>query len=62
MAVYSHLVPPDVKANELKAATPYDGPLTVAYDLMMITVGEGIQVGDRPRVKGEIFEKSAALK
>lgn len=62
MAVYSHLIPPDVTAEELKAATPYDGPLTVAHDLMMITIGDTIVISDRPLVDGSTFETSKTLK
>ena len=62
MAIYSHIVPPDAQAKDLKAATPYDGPLTVAHDLMMVTIGQSIEIADRPRVKGEIYEKAGVLK
>jgi len=62
MAVYSHLIPPDVTAEEMKAATPYDGPLTVAHDLMMITIGDEIEISDRPIMKSETFEESQAIK
>lgn len=62
MAVYSHIIPPDVTAEQLTAATPYDGPLTVAHDLMMITIGDAITVADRPRAAGEAFEASSVLK
>lgn len=62
MAVYSHLIPPDVTAEELKAATPYDGPLTVAHDLMMITIGDEITITDRPISSSESFEDSQTLK
>ncbi len=62
MAVYSHIIPPDVTETQLKAATPYDGALTVAHDLMMITIGERIEVADRPRAGRESFERSGAIK
>jgi ribonuclease Z len=62
MAVFSHIIPPDVSAEELMAATPYDGPLTVAHDLMMITIGDAIEVSDRPILEGESFESSSTLK
>ena len=64
MAVYSHIIPPDVKPDELVAATraTYDGPLTVAHDLMMITIGDRIEVADRPRLEEQTFEKSRVLK
>ena len=62
MAVYSHLIPPQVTKEELEAATPYDGPLIVAHDLMMITIGDTIEISDRPILKDESFEKSKVLK
>lgn len=62
MAVYSHIIPPHVTAEELIAATPYEGPLTVAHDLMMITIGDEIEIADRPIMEGETFESSDTLK
>jgi len=64
MAVYSHIIPPGVTAEELIAATQpvYDGPLTVAHDLMMVTIGEKIEVGERPRHDQRTFEESSVLK
>lgn len=62
MAVYSHLIPPHVTAEELSAATPYDGRLVVAHDLMMITIGDEIEITDRPILESETFESSETLK
>lgn len=62
MAVYSHIIPPDVTADELVEVTPYDGPMTVAHDLMMITIGDEIDIADRPRMGGEAFEASEVLR
>lgn len=62
LAVYSHIIPPDVTAEELLAATPYVGKLVVAHDLMMITLGDEIVVSDRPRLGPESFEKSRVLR
>lgn len=62
MAVYSHTIPPDVTVEGLLAVTLYDGPMTVAHDLMMITVGDEITVGNRPLAEGETFESSGVLK
>lgn len=62
MAVYSHIIPPDVTEERLKALTPYDGALTVAHDLMMITIGDRIEVGDRPRAGAQSFEQSGAIR
>ncbi len=44
----------------LRAATPYDGPLTVAHDLTIITIGEGIVIADRPRAQAQSFDGSGA--
>jgi ribonuclease Z len=62
LAVYSHIIPPDATESQLKAATPYQGAFTVAHDLMMITIGERIEVADRPRAGRESFERSGAIK
>ncbi len=62
LAVYSHIIPPQVTAEELKKATPYDGDLIVAHDLMMIEIGDAIEVSDRPVVEGATFESSKVLK
>ena len=62
MAVYSHIIPPEVTEAQLRAATPYDGPLTVAHDLMMITIGERIEVADRPSAVVRSFERSNAVR
>ena len=62
MAVYSHIIPPEITEAQLRAATPYEGPLTVAHDLMMITIGERIVVADRPRATAESFERSGAIR
>lgn len=64
MAIYSHIIPPGATAQDLIAATRpvYDGPLTVAHDLMMITIGEQIEIGERPRQGDETFEESSVLK
>jgi ribonuclease Z len=62
LAVYSHIIPPEVSSEELLAATPYDGRMVVAHDLMMIAIGEEIEVTDRPRMGEESFEKSRVLK
>jgi ribonuclease Z len=62
LAVYSHIIPPEVSSAELLGATPYRGRMIVAHDLMMITIGDEIEVGDRPRMGAESFEKSRVLR
>ena len=63
MAVYSHIIPPGTTAEDLIAATrpDYDGPLIVAHDLMTITVGERIEIGERVRKGDDVFERSRVL-
>jgi ribonuclease Z len=62
LAVYSHIIPPEVTAEELLASTPYAGRMVVAHDLMMVTVGDTIEVSERPRLGPESFEKSRVLR
>jgi len=64
MAVYSHIIPPQTTADELRAATRpfYDGPLVTAFDLMTLTIGRHIEVGLAPRRDGDVFEQSGAVK
>lgn len=64
MAVYSHIIPPHVTSDELTEATRpfYDGPLTVAHDLMQIDLGETIEVRQR-ELPGDVkFEQTDVLK
>ena len=63
MAVYSHIIPPQTTAEELIRATRpvYDGPLTVAHDLMMIIIGDDIEVSERPRMGDQSFEESRVI-
>jgi len=62
LAVYSHIIPPDLTEKELLDATPYEGRIRVAHDLMMITIGDTIEISDRPVIEGSSFEKSKVLK
>jgi len=64
LAVYSHIIPPQTTADELRAATRpfYDGPLVTAFDLMTLTIGRHLEVGMAPRRDGELFEQSGAVK
>lgn len=50
LAVYSHIVPGNVKVEELTASTrkTYSGPLEVGVDLMSFDVGEKIEVHRPP--------------
>jgi ribonuclease Z len=64
MAVFSHIIPPHTTTEELVEATRpgYSGPLTVAYDLMQMDIGEAITVKDRILPGDEAFEKTGVLK
>ncbi len=46
LAVYSHIVPSPATAKEAEAPTrtTYAGPLVTGEDLMVITVGESVEV------------------
>jgi len=61
LAVYSHIIPPDVTVQMLLDATDYDGDMAVAHDLMMITIGDEIEVGERPLEEARTFEDSEAI-
>ena len=64
LAVYSHIIPPQTRADELREATRpfYDGPLVTAFDLMRLTIGRHIEVSMAPRRDGEVFEQSGAVR
>ena len=64
MAVYSHIIPPGTTAAELERDTKpyYDGPLTVAHDMMeIILAGDDIIIGERERQSDGKFEDSKVL-
>jgi len=64
MAVYSHIIPPGATSEELIAATrpTYEGPLTVAYDLMQIDIGDSIEVRDRELPGEVVFETTGVIR
>lgn len=64
MAVYSHIIPPGTTAEDLERDTKpfYEGPLTVAHDMMEITLtGDDILIGERERQSDGKFEDSKVL-
>jgi len=63
MAVYSHIIPPDTSAEQLiEASRPfYKGPLTVAHDLMKITIGDEIIIEKIDVSTKQSFENSNVL-
>ena len=60
LGVYSHIIPPDITAEELMAKTrpDYSGPLVVAHDLMTITIGDEIEFGTAKNEGTDVFEES----
>jgi ribonuclease Z len=45
LGVYSHIIPPEIGAEELLPMTDYSGEMLVAEDLMTLTIGDEISVG-----------------
>ena len=61
LGVYSHIIPPEIQAEELLAMTPYEGDMLVAEDLMTLTIGDEITVG-RATGGSDIFTESDVVK
>lgn len=63
MAVYSHIIPPQTTSEELSALTRryYTGPLTTAFDLMTVDIGDEIELGKRDDQSNRSFEDSNAV-
>jgi ribonuclease Z len=58
LAVYSHIIPPEITSDELLGMTDYDGNTLVAEDLMTLTIGDELSVG-RPEGAGtDIFTEA----
>jgi ribonuclease Z len=64
MAVYSHIIPPGATSEELMTLTrpTYEGPLTVAHDLMQIDIGDTIEIRDRELPGEVVFETTGVIK
>jgi ribonuclease Z len=64
MAVYSHIIPPGATGEELMALTRpiYEGPLTIAHDLMQIDIGDTIDIHDRELPGEVVFETTGVIK
>jgi len=58
LAVYSHIIPPEIKSEELLGLTDYDGEMLVAEDLMTLTIGDEITVGRAEGVGTDIFTEA----
>ncbi len=64
LAVYSHIIPPDTTAEELAEETRpgYQGALATAHDLMTITIGDEIVIGDTAHEGHHVFEGLGVVK
>jgi ribonuclease Z len=58
MAVYSHIIPPEITSDELLGATDYDGQMMVADDLMTLTIGDEITIGRAEGAGTDIFTEA----
>jgi ribonuclease Z len=58
LGVYSHIIPPEIGAEELLPMTDYDGEMLVAEDLMTLTVGDEITVGRAEGRGTDIFTEA----
>lgn len=58
LAVYSHIIPPEITSDELLALTDYDGNIMVADDLMTLTIGDEITVGRAEGGGTDIFTEA----
>lgn len=58
LGVYSHIIPPEIGANELLPLTDYSGEMLVAEDLMTLTIGDEITVGRAEGAGTDIFTEA----
>lgn len=58
LGVYSHIIPPEIGADELLPMTDYDGDMLVAEDLMTLTIGDEITVGRAEGRGTDIFTEA----
>jgi len=58
LGVYSHIIPPEIGADELLPMTDYDGDMMVADDLMTLTIGDEITVGRAEGRGTDIFTEA----
>ena len=61
LGIYSHIIPPETTRDELLGMTDYDGRMEVAEDLMTITIGEEIIIGQAEIMDGQTFLESDAV-
>ena len=58
LGVYSHIIPPELSADQLLADTDYDGAMLVAEDLMTLTIGKEIVRGRAGGTGTNIFTEA----
>lgn len=58
LAVYSHIIPPEITSNELISLTDYDGEMLVAEDLMTMIIGDDIVIGRAEGQGTDIFTEA----
>ena len=58
LGVYSHIIPPEIGADELLPMTDYSGEMLVAEDLMTLTIGDEITVGRAEGAGTDIFTEA----
>jgi len=58
LGVYSHIIPPEIGADELLPMTDYDGDMLVAEDLMTLTIGDEITIGRAEGRGTDIFTEA----
>jgi len=61
LGIYSHIIPPETTRDELLGMTDYDGRMEVAEDLMTITIGEEIIIGQAEIMDSQTFLESDAV-
>jgi len=62
LAVYSHIIPPEITSKELLGLTDYDGDMLVAVDLMTLAIGDKITVGRAESAGTDIFTEADVVK
>lgn len=61
LGVYSHIIPPEIGAEELLPMTNYDGEMLVAEDLMTLTISDEITIGRAEGRGTDIFTEAQVV-